>query len=74
MLSVSGLVLKDHRLGCRLSRAWIEALGGLSKTKPELTKLLVACLDFFFCLLTSLSQILYFGPKHAIHFLTSKYF
>jgi hypothetical protein len=53
---------KRSRLGCWLSRAWIEALGGLTKTKPELIKLLVACLDFFFCLLTSLSQILYLGP------------
>lgn len=31
---------KRSRLGCRLSRACIEALGGLTKTKPELTKLL----------------------------------
>jgi hypothetical protein len=42
--------------------------------------LLVAGLDHisrdldYFCLLTSHSQILYLGPKHAIHFLTSQEF
>lgn len=31
---------KRSKLGCPLSRACIEAWGGLTKTKPELTKLL----------------------------------